>query len=77
MYRLDFEWDEYLGGGEYETKQYYEYVLGDRMLGRAIRNALTYWDDMRLVAVNKLCFSFKAIRICMLHSKSSRKNLTS
>lgn len=74
MYRIDWEYDEYLGASEYETRKYYEYVLGRRMLGKAIYEGMK--NDDRPAYVWKLSFSPKGLWVCARRTKSSQMNLT-
>ena len=74
LYRIDWEWDEYLGAGEYNTHTNYEYVLGDRMLGKAVYEGMK--DDNCPVRVSRLNFSLKGFWICAHRKWSSVKNLT-
>lgn len=73
LYRIDMEFDEYKGAGEYETKKYYQYVCGLRNVGKACLNAD---EEDRIVRVVKLCFSFKGLIICLKKTVSSYRNQT-
>lgn len=75
LYRIDWEWDEYMGAGEYETRKFYEYVLGDAKLGRALFAGLREGDHA--TDVWKLNFSLKGLLVCGRHTRSKFKNLTS
>lgn len=74
LYRIDREYDEYLGAGEYETKKYYEYVCGLRNLGKA---CLDVSEADRIIRVVKLNFSLKGLIICLRKTRSSVYNQTS
>ena len=76
MSRIDWEYDEYLGAGEYETRKYYEYVLGHRMLGKAIYEGMKNEGDQRPAYVWKLSFSPKGLWVCATRTTSSQMNLT-
>ena len=73
LYRIDREFDEYIGGGEYETKNYYQYVCGLRNVGKACLDA----ETDRIIRVEKLCFSFKGLIVCLKKTCSSTYNQTS
>lgn len=75
LYRIDWEWDEDLGAGEYETHKLYEYVLGDARLGRAMYVGLREGDHA--MDIWKLDFSLKGFLVCARHTCSKFKNLTS
>lgn len=74
LYRIDREFDEYQGAGEYETKKYYQYVCGLRNVGKACLDA--DYDD-RIVQVVPLTFSFKGLIVCLKKTCSSSYNQTS
>ena len=74
LYRIDREFDEYKGAGEYETKKYYQYVLGLRNVGKVCLSA----DEIdRIVRVVKLSFSLKGLIVCLKKTCSSHYNQTS
>lgn len=75
LYRIDWEWDEYMGAGKYETHKYYEYVLGDAKLGRELFTGLREGDHV--ANIGKLGFSLKGFLVCARHTRSKFKNLTS
>lgn len=79
LYRIDWEYDEYLGAGEWETKHWYEYVVGNRQLGKHISEKFhspTY-DNDRVINVVILSFSFRALWVCLKNVQSSYYNQTS
>lgn len=53
----------------------YEYLFGARTLGKRIFSLMNF-EDMEVLEVVHLCFSFKALKICLRHVVSDRKNLT-
>lgn len=53
----------------------YEYLFGTRNLGKRIYSLMNF-EDMEVLEVVRLCFSFKALKICLRHVISDRKNLT-
>ena len=73
LYRIDREFDEYKGAGEYETKKYYQYVCGLRNVGKACLNAE---DNDRIVHIIKLNFSVKGLIVCLKKTCSSMYNQT-
>lgn len=82
LYRINWEYEDisnsvmrYLGAEEFETHHLYEYVLGDRMLGKAVYEGI-HIHGMRVESVVPLVFSFKALRICARDTMSCIKNLT-
>lgn len=74
LYRIDREFDEYKGAGEYETKKYYQYACGLRNVGKACLNAES---DDRVVRIVKLSFSLKGLIVCLKKTCSSLYNQTS
>lgn len=74
LYRIDREFDEYQGAGEYETKKYYQYVCGLRNVGKACLDAEV---DDRIVRIVKLSFSLKGLIVCLKKTCSSFYNQTS
>ena len=74
LYRIDWEYDEYIGGDEYEAHTHYEYLIGDRKLGKAI--AWGYKDGDRCLNVWRLEFSLRALRVCFQHLYTSIPNRT-
>ena len=74
LYRVDREFDEYIGGGEYNTKNYYQYVCGLRNVGKACLNADV---DNRVIRVVKLGFSLKGLIVYLKKTCSSTYNRTS
>lgn len=74
LYRIDREFDEYKGAGEYETKKYYQYVLGLRNVGKACLDAEV---NNRVVRIVKLNFSLKGLIVCFRKTCSSYYNRTS
>ena len=74
LYRIDREFDEYVGAGEWETKPYYQYVCGLRNVGKACLDAD---ENDRVVKVVHLCFSIKGLIVCLKKTCSSFKNQTS
>lgn len=73
LYRIDREFDEYNGAGEYETKKYYQYVCGLRNVGKACLNVE---DNDRIVNIVKLNFSVKGLIVCLKKTCSSTYNQT-
>ena len=73
LYRIDREFDEYLGAGEYETKKYYQYVCGLRNVGKTCLD--TAIDD-RIIQIVKLNFSIKGLIVCLKKTCSLRYNQT-
>lgn len=73
LYRIDREFDEYKGAGEYETKKYYQYVCGLRNIGKACLNVDV---NDRVIQVVPLGFSIKGLIICLKKTCSSFKNQT-
>ena len=73
LYRIDREFDEYKGTGEYETKKYYQYVCGLRNVGKACLNVE---DNDRIVRIVKLSFSVKGLIVCLKKTCSSMYNQT-
>ena len=76
LYRIEWEYEDYLGAGEYETKHYYEYVAGTRKLGKTIFEG-TYSGENIVRDVVKLYFSPRALWVCLKNVKSSYYNQTS
>ncbi len=74
LYRIDREFDEYKGAGEYETKEYYQYRCGLRAVGKAVLD--TDIND-RIIQIVKLNFSIKGLIVCLKKTNSSLKNQTS
>lgn len=74
LYRIDREFDEYVGGGEYKIKNYYQYVCGLCNVGKACLDAN---EADRVIRVVKLCFSFKGLIVCLKKTCSSIYNQTS
>lgn len=73
LYRIDREFDEYKGAGEYETKSYYQYVCGLRNVGKA---CLDVDINDRIVRIVKLAFSLKGLIVCLKKTCSSQHNQT-
>lgn len=73
LYRIDREFDEYNGAGEYETKKYYQYVCSLRNVGKACLNVE---DNDRIVNIVKLSFSVKGLIVCLKKTCSSMYNQT-
>ena len=74
LYRIDREFDEYVGAGVYKTKNYYQYVCGLRNVGKACLDAEV---DDRVINVHKLCFSLRGLIVCLKKTRSSTYNQTS
>lgn len=74
LYRIDREFDEYLGAGKYETKKYYQYVFGLHNVGKA---CLDVDEEDRIVQIVKLVFSLKGLIVCLKKTCSSIYNQTS
>lgn len=74
LYRIDWEWDEYQGAGEYKTKKYYEYVLGNAALGRTIYEGIK--EDERPIWICKLSWTIRAFLACLTHVRTSIHNYT-
>ncbi len=74
LYRIDREFDEYVGAGEYETKRYYQYVCGLRNVGKACLDAE---PNDRVINIYKLNFSLKGLIVCLKKTCSSIYNQTS
>lgn len=74
LYRIDREFDEYQGAGEYETKKYYQYVCGLHNVGKACLDAS---EDDRIIQIVKLNFSIKGLIVCLKKTCSSFYNQTS
>lgn len=74
LYRIDREFDEYMGAGEYETKKYYQYVCSLHNVGKACLD--TDVND-RIVQIVKLNFSIKGLIVCLKKTCSSQYNQTS
>ena len=74
LYRIDREFDEYQGAGEYETKKYYQYVCGLHNVGKTCLDADV---NDRIIQIVKLNFSIKGLIVCLKKTCSSIKNLTS
>lgn len=72
LYRIDWEWDEYQGAGEFETKKYYEYVLGNAALGRAIYRGIE--EDARPTWVWRLDWTVRAFFACLTNVRTSIHN---
>ena len=53
----------------------YEYLFGTRNLGKRIFSLVNY-EDTEIMGIVRLCFSFKALKICLRHVVSDKKNLT-
>ena len=73
LYRIDVEYEEYLGAGAYETKNYYQYVCGLRNVGKACLNKDT---NERIIQIVKLNFSIKGLIVCLKKTCSSHYNQT-
>lgn len=74
LYRIGREFDEYLGAGKWETKKYYQYVVGLRNVGKA---CLDVDEEDRVARVVKLVFSLKGLIVCLKKTCSSTYNQTS
>lgn len=62
LYRMDVEWDEYLGAGEYRTHVSYKYVLGNSRLGKEVYKTLRNEERIRDVVI--LNMSLKGLWVC-------------
>lgn len=74
LYRIDREFDEYKGAGEYETKPYYQYVCGLHNVGKT---CLDVDEANRIVRIVHLNFSIKGLIVCLKKTCSPLKNQTS
>ena len=70
LYRITWEWDEYLGAGEYISHKMNEYVLGNYALGVAFYIGMLSEDTP--VHVAKIRFTFQNFYLC-LHHKTVRE----
>lgn len=73
LYRVDREWDAYIGAGEFETRNYYQYVFGLRNVGKACLDADI---NDRIIGVVKLNFSVKGLIVCLRGICSDHYNQT-
>ena len=73
LYRIDREFDEYQGAGEYETKPYYQYRFGLRNVAKACLDAE---PSDRIIRIVKLNFSLKGLIVCLKKTCSSYYNQT-
>ena len=73
LYRIDREFDEYQGAGEYETKPYYQYRFGLRNVAKACLDAE---PNDRIIRIVKLNFSLKGLIVCLKKTCSSYYNQT-
>lgn len=73
LYRIDREFEEYQGAGEWETKKYYQYVCGLRNVGKA---CLTLDVNDYVVQIIKLPFTLKGLFVCLKKTCSPVYNLT-
>ena len=73
LYRIDREWDTYIGAGEFETRNYYQYVFGLRNVGKACLDADI---NDRIIGVKKLNFSVKGLIVCLRRVCSDQYNQT-
>lgn len=74
LYRIEREFDVYIGANEYQTKKYYQYICGLKNVGKACLDAS---EEDRIVKIVKLCFSLKGLIVCLKKTCSSQYNLTS
>lgn len=68
LYRID-RWNRF------SKSVTHEYLFGTRNLGKRIFSLVNY-EDEEIINVVRLCFSFKALKICLRHVVSDKKNLT-
>ncbi len=54
----------------------YEYLCGTRNLGKRCHSLVAY-EGQEIVDIVKICFSLKALFICLRHPVADRYNLTS
>ncbi len=73
LYRIDREFDEYQGAGEYEIKPYYQYRFGLRNVAKA---CLDVEPNDRIIRIVKLNFSLKGLIVCLKKTCSSYYNQT-
>ena len=74
LFRIDYEWNEYMGAGEWDTHKRYLYVLGERQLGKACYDLMN--DDNQLIWIWRLDFSLRGLWICWRKTDSQFQNLT-
>lgn len=75
MFRIDYEWYEYLGADMWDTHTRYRYVLGWARLGRECYK-LANEDDTKITAVWSLCFSLRGLWVCWRGTDTQFKNRT-
>lgn len=73
LYRIDREFDEYQGAGEYKTTPYYQYRCSLRNVAKA---CLDVEPDDRIIRIVKLNFSLKGLIVCLKKTCSICYNQT-
>ena len=74
MFRIDYEWDQYMGANMWDTHQRFRYVLGFSRLGQECYKLVN--DDNRITNICALVFSLRGLWVCGCTTDSMFKNLT-